>query len=669
MISELTDAVCSLSPWPRIRASSTTSSPAKWFIDWVSGGDSTDSGIRLTPATALSYAPVFQAVSVLAGDVGQLPLDLYKREGEQNKEKAKTHRAYRLMRRRANDYMSAGTFRETLMYYALFWGNGCAEIERDNAGSPRNLWPLLPDRTSLVVENGHPWYITRVGERPFKIRPRDVLHIRNFGHDGLWGYSTLTLARNSWALGLAGGKYAGKFFANNGLPTGVLEVEGELEDEDWKRLKRDWREAHEGLDNAARVAILEEGTKFTPLAFNFKDAQWLEGRQFSREEVAAWFNLPPHFVGAMEHATFSNIEHQSLDYLNRSLMRWLVKWQEECDEKLLTERAKTADSHFFEFNTAALLRGDLKTRYEAHAIALTHAFKNPNEVRAIENDNSYEGGDEFRSQMNMEPASGEPEPDDDEPDDDVAADGVVKTTMARLQTMGDDQVERVAVQMVREMDALQEDANQRRRNVVTSFQSELNAIGTKAGDAVEADIAEKLDVFQKDLAAELATSITQHTSTLRDRRSSSVTTFTREANDIAKAVLREFMAEAKARATIASMLRMEINRVTHAARTSRNFCDFLNRFYDDWPTKVAERLNRYDVEIEHPEAIAAWAEESKAACLDVAGKVTDTAGLEEAVSLAVATWPQRADGLCAGILKESIEKAEEEGDVLSDAKL
>ncbi|HUT92357.1 MAG TPA: phage portal protein [Thermoguttaceae bacterium] len=398
---------------PPIQASG-TARPSKWLVDWVRG-DESDSGINMSTDKALSYAPVLQAITVLAGDVAQLPLDLHKRTDERNKEKDREHPSFRVARRRANPFMSAATFRETMMVYVLLHGNGVAEIEKTTGGTVKGLWPLMPHRTSREIDDaGNVWYVTRIGKepgaRPVRLRPEKVVHISNFGSDGTWGYSTLELARNSWGLGLAGEKYANRYFKNNGMPSGTIKHPGHLEETAYKRLRRDWKEMHEGLDNAARVAILEEGAEYAPLAFNHKDSQWLESRQFQRTDVASWFNLPPHKVGDLEHATFTNIEEQNRSYLDMSLMRWLVKWQDEYDYKLLSDKEKEADSHFFEFNVDALLRGDIEKRYAAYAIGIQNRIWNPNEVRAKENANTYEGGDEYIVPLNMGGEAGPKQP-------------------------------------------------------------------------------------------------------------------------------------------------------------------------------------------------------------------------------------------------------------------
>jgi len=417
-------------PWVR-GESSGLANPKQWLIDWVTGGSS-DAGVKVNAEKALTYSTIWQACSVICGDVGQLPVNVYRRTGDDmDKEIDRRHPAFKLVRHRPNPCMSWQDFAETMMLYALIWGNGVAEIKRDNRGRPVQLTPLLPDRTWLETVDGVPWIVTRQGENKEdiasyrKIRYENVLHIKGLSWDGLWGISVVAKARNSWGLGLAKEKYANKFFSNHAMPTGTLEHPGSFRDENAiKRLRKDWQDIHEGLDNVGRVAILEQGMKFNPMSYNNKDSQWLDGRKFQRSEISGWFNLPPHKVGDLEKATFTNIEEQNRSYLQTSLMRWLVKWTEECREKLLSEREKDQDSHFFEFNVDALLRGDIKSRYEAYRIALGGApFLKQNEVRRKENLPGVEGGDEIRNPLNMDDPGGS---DNEEKDKAEAAQDAIK---------------------------------------------------------------------------------------------------------------------------------------------------------------------------------------------------------------------------------------------------
>lgn len=426
-------------PWIRGEASGLTN-PQQWLIDWVTGGES-DSGVKVNAEKALTYATIWQACTVICGDVGQLPLNVYRRSGDDDldKEIDRKHPAFRLCRHRPNDYMSWQDFAETIMLYALLWGNGVAEIKRDSRGRPVQLTPLLPDRTWLETVDGVPWIVTRQGENKEatgsyrKIRYEAAVHVRGLSWDGLWGISVIAKARNSFGLGLAEEKYANKFFSNHAMPAGTLEHPGKFKDDDAiKRLRSDWQKIHEGLDNVGRVAILEQGMKFNAMSFNNKDSQWLEGRKFQRGEIASWFNLPPHKVGDLEKATFTNIEEQNRSYLQTSLMRWLVKWQEELHQKLLTEKEQTEDTHFFEFNVAALLRGDIKSRYEAYKTGLGGApFLTQNEVRRMESMPGVEGGDEIRNPLNMDDPGGADNEERDQEAGQAAGQDAVKEAFRR----------------------------------------------------------------------------------------------------------------------------------------------------------------------------------------------------------------------------------------------
>jgi HK97 family phage portal protein len=437
-------------PWVRADSSGITH-PRQWLIDWITGGES-DAGVTVNAEKSLTYATIWQACSVICGDVGQLPMNVYRRTGEDDldKEIDRKHPAFRLVRHRPNPVMSWQDFSETMQLYALLWGNGVAEIKRDNRGRPVQLTPLLPDRTWLEIVDGKPWIVTRQGENREdlgsyrKIPCEDVLHLRGLSWTGLWGINVVSKARNSFGLALGQEKYANKFFGNHQMPAGVLEHPGKFQDDKAiERLRKDWEKIHQGLDNVGRVAILEQGMKFNAASFNNRDSQWLEGRKFQRGEIASWFNLPPHKVGDLEKATFTNIEEQNRSYLQTSLMRWLVKWCEECREKLLTEREKETDSHFFEYNVAALLRGDIKSRYEAYQTGLGGApFLTQNEVRRFESLPGVEGGDEIRQPLNMDDPGGE---DNEEKDavDPSMQNSVKEAFRKQLAYFGDVEVKRI----------------------------------------------------------------------------------------------------------------------------------------------------------------------------------------------------------------------------------
>lgn len=477
-------------PISRVRNSG-LSQPDQWLIDWVRDTPS-DSGVSVNASSSLTYSTIWQAVSVLAGDVGQLPLDRYMRSGDDGKDREvdRGHVTHNLVRWQANKWMTAQDFWEAMMVYALLWGNGVAEIERDTAGRAIGLTPLMPDRTQLEFNNGVPLIVTRQGEDRDDIASYraiaypNCLHIKGLSWSGVWGISVFKNARDSWGLGLAHEKYANKFFGNSARPSGALETPEALDDGAYDRIRKDWEKIHRGLDNVGRTVILEQGTKFNPMSFNNVDAQWIEGRQFQRGEVASWFNLPPHKVGDMKDATFSNIEEQNRSYLGNSLMRWLVKIAVECRRKLLNDNEQAADSHFFEHNTAALLRGDLKTRFEAYAVAINNRVMNPNEARQRENLPAFEGGDEFLVPLNIGQGGADKEPNaPGESNDQPQQDANKESFRAQLDYLSDVEAKRIA----REAERPDKITNFMEKFYATAWPRRMRDMLTPWGQADQAD--------------------------------------------------------------------------------------------------------------------------------------------------------------------------------------
>lgn len=389
--------------WQRIRGSDSGSkNPLRWFIDWIHGGQATDSGITLDGTTALRYAPVWYALNKICGHVGQLPLVLFERQGERRKTRARQHPAFRLMKKRPNRLMTASTFKELLTYHTLMWGNGRAAIVRNERADPVELIPLLPDRTKTMLVNGEKWHRVEVvtdeesQRREVRwLRDADVLHLVGLGFDGLVGYPLYELAKNSWGLGLACEKYGNRHFRQYAVPGLLLEApQGVLRDDiEAKKFLTEFRAMHEGLDNAAKTALLREGIKASKLAHTGDESQFTETRQFQRVEAALWFLLE-QILGDDASSSYNTMEQKNLAYLSNCLNRWLLKWEEECDDKLLREREKRADTHYFKFITAALLRSDTKTTYETLGIGITHRILSVNDARDILDLDEVAGGDE-----------------------------------------------------------------------------------------------------------------------------------------------------------------------------------------------------------------------------------------------------------------------------------
>ncbi|MFB4294806.1 phage portal protein [Nonomuraea sp. ATR24] len=421
-----------------LMAPSGIATPEKWVEEWFAGGSATSAGVWVSEETALHYAPFFAGVRVIAEDVASLPLITYERLAR-GKRRASEHPLYPLLHDQPNPYMTSVGLRETLQGHALTWGDGYGYIVRNGAGEVTELWPLRPDRCKPEITRTGPGrmtlmyrYTDEVNGIRAMLHPDEVLHVKGLGGDGITGYSVVGMARQSLGLGVAAETYGSKLFSNNARPGGVLKTPGRLSPDANKRLKIDWENMHQGLDQAHRVAILEEGLEWEAIGIPPEDAQFLETRKFQVTEMARWLRLPPHKIGDLERATFSNIEHQQIDYVASALRIWLVRWEQAIFTRLLTSAER--GTFFAEHLVDALLRGDIKTRYEAYALGRNWGWLSADDVAEMENMNPLPDGrgEVYLVPLNMKPAPTPkeaampppapeppaPPPDDDPPDDD-----------------------------------------------------------------------------------------------------------------------------------------------------------------------------------------------------------------------------------------------------------
>ena len=350
----------------------------------------TTSGNSVTPRSSMQLTAVYCCVRVLSEAVARLPLSTYRYGKSGTKERATDHPLYLILHDEPNPEMTSFSFRETLMTHLLLYGNAFAQIIRNGKGEVIALYPLMPDRMKVDRdEHGHIYYEYQKyqDEAPTMkngsviLKPTDVLHIPGLGFDGLVGYSPIAMAKNAIGMASACEEYGASFFANGASPGAVLEHPGVLKDPE--KVRKAWNEAYGGPNKANRVAVLEEGMKFTPISINPQEAQFLETRKFQLDEIARIFRIPPHMIGDLEHATFSNIEEQSLEFVQYTLQPWLVRWEQAIQRALLTpEEKKTI---FVRFNVDGLLRGNYQTRMQGYATGINNGFLCPNDVRQLEN--------------------------------------------------------------------------------------------------------------------------------------------------------------------------------------------------------------------------------------------------------------------------------------------
>ena len=373
------------------------------------GGSS--AGKNVNERSAMQMTAVYSCVRILAEAVAGLPLHLYRYKEDGGKERAIDNNLYHLLHDEPNKEMSSFIFRETPMTHLLLWGNAYAQIIRNGKGEVVALYPLMPNKMQVDRdENGELYYIyTRSSDEAktmdgvtVYLTPRDVLHIPGLGFDGLVGYSPIAMAKNAIGLAIATEEYGAKFFANGAAPSGVLEHPGTIKDP--SRLRETWNSTFGGSANSGKVAVLEEGMKYTPISISPEQAQFLETRKFQIDEIARIFRVPPHMVGDLEKSSFSNIEQQSLEFVKYTLDPWVIRWEQSLSRALLNDDEKR--KYFFKFNLEGLLRGDYESRMSGYAVARQNGWMSANDIRELENMDKIpaeDGGDLYLINGNMLP--------------------------------------------------------------------------------------------------------------------------------------------------------------------------------------------------------------------------------------------------------------------------
>lgn len=320
----------------------------------------TASGKYVTERSAMQVTAVYCCVRILSEAVASLPLQFYRYTDDGGKEKAVDHPLYFLLHDEPNPEMTSFIFRETLMTHLLLWGNAYSQIIRNGKGEVVALYPLMPDRMKVDRdEHGRLYYeytvydaddvdgrksTDKVG-RTVRLQPHDVLHIPGLGFDGLVGYSPIAMAKNAIGLAIATEEYGSKFFANGAAPSGVLEHPGTIKDP--SKVRESWQATFGGSGNANKIAVLEEGMKYT---------------------------LDP----------------------------WVSRWEQAMVRALLTPEEKK--KYFFKFNVDGLLRGDYQSRMNGYATARQNGWMSANDIRELENLDripAEQGGDLYLINGNM----------------------------------------------------------------------------------------------------------------------------------------------------------------------------------------------------------------------------------------------------------------------------
>jgi HK97 family phage portal protein len=432
---------------------STTSSPASWFVDWIRQRES-DSGVEVTGQSIMQYAPVWYAVNKIAGRISQLPLLLYRVRGKKRTERdeATAHPAYRLMRDLPNDMMTPGVFKETIMHHVLLWGNGRAAIVRNGRKDPVEVWPMLPDRTTTVLIGREQtassesdlltqpavawekWHRLEVDGKTAFFHDDDVLHIPGLGYDGIVGYSLIDYARNSVGLGMAAERQSNRHYKYGAVPGLILKAPTGVfrKAEDAAEFLRQFREYHEGSDNVGKTALLREGIEPVPLTMSAKDSETTAQRLTQRQEAALWFLLES-IIGDNSAASYGSLEQRNRSELVNTLGRWLKRWTEECNRKLLTWDQQFKRSFEFQWDTQELLTSTLAETMTFLGTSIDKRILNPNEARDWLGYPPYVGGDTYENPnttSGKQSTTDDQEPDDEQDQDDEGESAADDTSAA-----------------------------------------------------------------------------------------------------------------------------------------------------------------------------------------------------------------------------------------------
>ena len=345
---------------------------------------------------ALTLTAVWCAIRLLAESVSSLPISVYTKQANGDKLEDTKSPIYKLVKFKPNYYQNKITFFEFIMLSICTEGNSYVQIVRNNSGTPVQLICLDPSNVTVVVNNNELFYQIDGGA---VLDSSDVLHFKTITDDGVTGLSPIDQCAKALNWGVSLEEFGSTFFSNGAKPSSILQTDRALSDTALQRLKSSFNNNYAKLKNSNSTIVLEEGLTFKPISISPEQAQFLSSRQFSIEEVARIFNVPPHMLKDLSKSSFNNIEMQSQEFVTYTLMPYLTRIEQEMNLKLF--RTNELGKTFVEFNVNGLLRGDVKSRTEAYKTAITNGYMSINEVRQKENMNSIEGGDKHFMQMNM----------------------------------------------------------------------------------------------------------------------------------------------------------------------------------------------------------------------------------------------------------------------------
>ncbi|PRY70987.1 phage portal protein [Halomonas ventosae] len=348
-------------------------------------------GVSVTPGSAEGISAVYAAVSAISESVASLPLEIYRRT-EDGRDKARSHPLYKLLHTEPNANQTALEFREMLQRHVLLRGNAFAEIRWNAAGRAESLKALHPDSVTVLVtpDDSLVYDVTdRHGHRR-RLLSSEVLHLRYHSDDGLMGRSPIQVARDTVGLALAERTHGERMFAQGTKLSGVIQTQPGTTKTQAGEIRESWAAGQAGVGNHGKTAVLPAGAEFKTVSMTLEDAEWIEARRMSVEEVARLFRVPPVLIGDLREANYSNAVELGRYFVTHTLRRHLVMWEQAIGRTLINDPA----TFYAEHNVEGLLRGDSLKRAQFYQRAIEEGWMMRSEVRRLENLPTIEGIDD-----------------------------------------------------------------------------------------------------------------------------------------------------------------------------------------------------------------------------------------------------------------------------------
>lgn len=384
----------------RVKSEPESGTSTDRFFRMLGIGQKTRAGVNVTKLRAIQHVAVWACLNARSEDLAKLPCGLFEKLENGDRRDAVNHPLYKLIRVQPNPRNSIFEFFETMQLQVDVYGNALAIKIWDDRGQITALWPFNWEWVTVLKQEGGTELFYRLhapGKEVVTVTSEMVLHVRGKSLDGCVGISPIEAHREAIGHSIAGAEYGAAFFGNSAQPNGALKMPQQISKDAADRIREDFKARFQGPENAHNLAIFDGGLEWVQMGMTNLDAQFLESRKYQSAEIYRIYRMPPHKVGDLDRSTNNNIEHQGIEYVQDAMGSMMARWVGALNRDLLLESEK--GKYYFEFNPDALLRGDIRTRYEAYERGFRIGVLSENDIRRMENRNSIgpNGDKRYRS--------------------------------------------------------------------------------------------------------------------------------------------------------------------------------------------------------------------------------------------------------------------------------